>query len=202
MTVGFPLTVVGCIVFTSIKTFKMFKYRNKLKLGYDCELAVGQDLTQLISKGFKIFHDFPADGFNIDHIAIGPTGVFAIETKGRSKHVNAEKDNWKLTFDGKTLKFPGWSESKPITQAIKQAQWLNLWLSSATGEPQKITPVLAIPGWFINRTEPSNLLIYNGKNSDFLAKRTIVLSEKRIHDISVHVENKCRDVENTSYRKD
>ncbi len=74
MTYGFPLTVVGCIVFTSIKTFKMFNYRNRLRLGYDCELAVGQDLNELIGKGFKIYHDFPADGFNIDHIAIGTTG--------------------------------------------------------------------------------------------------------------------------------
>ncbi|MCP3888168.1 MAG: NERD domain-containing protein, partial [Desulfobulbaceae bacterium] len=170
--------------------------------GYDCELAVGQDLNELIGKGFKIYHDFPADGFNIDHIAIGPTGVFAIETKGRSKHVNAEKDNWKLTFDGMILLFPGWSESKPIKQAIDQARWLNLWLSSATGEPQKVTPVLAIPGWYVNRIKPSMLIIYNGKKSEFLANGTKVLSEKRIKAISHQVENKCRDVENTSYRKD
>ncbi len=202
MIYGFPMTVVGCVVFTSIKTFKMVNYRNMLRLGYDCELAVGQDLTGLISKGFKIYHDFPADGFNIDHVAIGPTGVFAIETKGRSKQVKAEKGNWELTFDGKTIIFPGWSESEPITQAISQARWLNLWLSSATGEPQTVTPVLAIPGWYIKRTKPSKLLIYNGKKSDFLANGAKVLSEKRIKAISHQVENKCRDVENTSYRKD
>ncbi len=202
MIYGFPATVVGCIIFTYIKTYKLFNYRNKLRLGYDCELAVGQDLTELIGKGFKVYHDFPADGFNIDHIAIGPTGVFAIETKGRSKQVKAEKGNWELTFDGKTLKFPGWSESKPITQAISQARWLNLWLSSATGEAQTVTPVLAIPGWYIKRTQPSKLLIYNGKKSEFLANGAKVLSGKRIKAISHQIENKCRDVKNTSYRKD
>ncbi len=202
MTYGFPVTVVGCIVLTIIKTLKMFNYRNRLRLGYDCELAVGQDLTGLISKGFKIYHDFPAEGFNIDHIAIGPTGVFAIETKGRSKQVKIEKGSWELTFDGKTLKFPDWTETKPITQAMDQARWLNLWLSSATGEPQKVTPVLAIPGWYIKRTQTSKLLIYNGKKSEFLANGKKVLSEKRIQAISHQVENKCRDVENTSYRKE
>ena len=53
MTYGFPLTVVAITIWVSIVTFQRFKRRNSLRLGYDCELAVGQDLTELVRLGKK-----------------------------------------------------------------------------------------------------------------------------------------------------
>src|SRR5690606_36507842 len=66
---------LGLSVFFSLKIFRLMRTRTHYRLGYDCELMVGQGLHTLLEKGFRVFHDFPADGFNIDHIAIGPTGV-------------------------------------------------------------------------------------------------------------------------------
>jgi len=85
-----------------------------------------------------------------------------------------------MEFDGKTLKFPTWSETKPIQQAQNQSQWLNKWLSSAIGEVVVVTPVLAIPGWFIKRSAKSNTYIYNGKSPEklFPKVRHTVLSEQ------------------------
>lgn len=73
------------IVYFSLRNYDILKKRNKLRLACECEMAVGQELHNSLIHGFKIFHDFPANQFNIDHIAIGPSGVFAIETKGRAK---------------------------------------------------------------------------------------------------------------------
>jgi hypothetical protein len=193
---------IGVSIYQGIKVYRMFKRRNVMRLGYECELAVGQDLSELVRYGFKVYNDFPADGFNIDHIAIGPSGVFAIETKGRSKQVDVEKENWKLTFDGEILRFPGWTEREPIKQAKSQAKWLSKWIESATGERQNVVPVLAIPGWFITRPKKSTLRVYNGKGSNYLAKGQQVLSENRIKAISHQVEDKCRDVKPGSYKKD
>jgi len=53
--------------------------------GYDAELSVGQELNQLMRQGAVVFHDLPADGFNIDHVLISALGVFAIETKEYTK---------------------------------------------------------------------------------------------------------------------
>lgn len=185
----------------------MFIYRNKLRLGYDCEVYVGQNLMNgLMSHGFKVYHDFPAtDTFNIDHIAVGPTGVFAIETKGRAKQVTIEKDNWQVTFDGTKLIFPSWTEDRPVIQATAQAKWLSEWLSSATGQPVTVSPVLAIPGWFVKMKGYTGLKIYNGKNPEFLAKPAkgqLFLDGQAIQSISHQLEAKCRDIKSTAYRKD
>lgn len=196
------IAVVGGGSYLLSKVYKLMKHRNHLRLGYDCELAVGQELTNRISDGFHVFHDFPADGFNIDHILVGPAGVFAIETKGRSKVRVAENENWKLEYDGEQLKFPEWAESKPITQAKTQAVWLSLWLSKVTGAPCKVIPVLAIPGWWIDRTAPGDLMVYNGKNSEFLAKKKTILSPQQIKAISHQIDQKCRTVRSSSYKQE
>ena len=138
--------IVGCGSYLTTKVFKLMKHRNNLRLGYDCELAVGQELNNRMKDGFQVFHDFPAEGFNIDHILVGATGVFAVETKGRAKSRVAEKENWKVVFDGKKLTFPNWTETKPIEQAKTQAHWLSLWLSKVTGASCKVNPVLVIAG--------------------------------------------------------
>ena len=64
--------------------------------------------------------------FNIDHILVGITGVYAIETKARRK-ADKEKSNEHhvVEYNGKVLSFPGWNETKPLEQALRQAKWLS-----------------------------------------------------------------------------
>jgi len=191
-----------CLLSTSYllhKSIKSSKERSTLRLGYECELMVGQELNCLIKEGFNIYHDFPADGFNIDHIAIGPTGIFSLETKGRAKRKIIENKNWEVIFDGKKLIFPGWTEEKPIIQAIDQAKWLRKWLQKSTGAEYKVDPVLVIPGWYIKRTGPSDLKTYNGKNPIFLSKGKTVLFPEQIQAISYQIDQKCRTIAPKSY---
>ncbi|MBN1547047.1 MAG: NERD domain-containing protein [Syntrophaceae bacterium] len=58
--------------------------RKNYRLGYEGEMATGQELNMLMLEGYHVFHDFPADRFNIDHIVVSPNGVIAIETKAKS----------------------------------------------------------------------------------------------------------------------
>ncbi len=193
------ITIISCIYF-SLKNISLFSKRNKITLAYECELSVGQELQNLMSEGFKIYHDFPANSFNIDHIAVGPSGIYAIETKGRAKPTKAENNNWHVTFDGKQLIFPYWKESKPIEQAKRQAIWLQKWIKESTQEEVRVTPVLAIAGWFVKGTS-QNMILYNGKNSKFIGKRTKILTEKQIEKIAYQIEQKCRDIKSQAYRK-
>jgi hypothetical protein len=50
--------------------------------GGRAEARVGEELEKLRSHGFYLFHDLPLTGLgNVDHVALGPRGFFAIETK-------------------------------------------------------------------------------------------------------------------------
>ena len=56
-----------------------------LRTALDAEIETGNQLNRLMKHGYDVFHDLPANGSNIDHLVIGPNGVFAVETKGRRK---------------------------------------------------------------------------------------------------------------------
>lgn len=198
----FVILVCFC-VWQGKSMYDLFVQRSRLRLGYECEVAVGQGLAPLAKEGFDIFHDFPSDqGFNIDHIAVGPQGVFAVETKGRAKHIKAENENWKVRFDGEKLIFPNGSEKQPVEQAKRQAKWLESWIGDATAERVRVIPVLAVPGWFVDQSERSaDILIAYGKNYSFLTKGRSVLSENQIKRISFQIDRECRTVQAKAYKK-
>lgn len=118
--------VLFCEGYVIVKLTKAFTFRNQLRLGLDAEAAIGQELNQLMLDGYRVYHDFQADGFNIDHVVIGPNGVFAVETKGRAKPKETDnKKNWSVIYDGQTLQFPNWTERDYLPQARRQAGWRN-----------------------------------------------------------------------------
>jgi hypothetical protein len=193
------------MIFVCDKIVSLLKKRHNLCLGLDCERAVGQELNQLMLDGYRVFHDFPTEDFNIDHIVVGPSGVFAVETKGRAKPMGkGDKKNWSVIFDGQTLQFPNWTEREFLPQARRQAEWLAKWLSSAVGEQVQVRPVLALPGWYIERQKPTDVYLFNGKNPLAWAGRNTEtsLSDSLIQRIVHQVEQKCRDIEPSAYKKE
>jgi hypothetical protein len=196
------LFIVGVvsIIFFSVKIATLLKKRNNLYLGLDCERSVGEELNQLMLNGYRVYHDFPAENFNIDHIVIGSNGVFAVETKGRAKPMKGDVN---IIFDGQGLQFPTHYEKEPFDQAKRQAVWLAKWLTSAVGTLVSVRPVLVFPGWYIERKKPG-MLIYNGKNplSVYKIKGDTTLSDEMIQRITHQIEQKCRDVEPSAYKKE
>ncbi|MEJ1129087.1 nuclease-related domain-containing protein [Variovorax sp. CCNWLW225] len=195
-----PIYVVLVLSFVAVMVRKLWRaggQLDKLKAGYDAELAVGQELDQLMRQGAYVFHDFPADGFNIDHVVIATAGVFAVETKGFTKpNRGLGRADATVAFDGKVLKFPTWTTKEPLEQAERQADWLAKWLSSATGGRVYAFPVLALPGWFVELSGRSNVNVYSGRQlSQLLRSRSAKpLSDQDIQRVAHQVQQRCRTV--------
>ena len=188
------LFIVGLVV----KMARLLSVRRKTRLGYDGEVATDQELNRMMMQGYHVFHDFVAEKFNIDHIVLGPAGVFAVETKARSKPTSGNRtEDAKMTYDGKCLYFPGWRESKPLEQAKNQAVWLERWLASCTGEKTVVRPVVALPGWFITRTSSKGMPVINPKQ--FLSiDRPLngkMLDSTQITRIVHQIDQRCRNIQ-------
>jgi|SaaInl5LU_22_DNA_1037371.scaffolds.fasta_scaffold16201_3 hypothetical protein len=137
------------------------------KLGYLGEVYVAQCLMPLIAKGYRLFHDYPCRDFNIDHVAIGPEGIFAIETKARRKRDRkGGSDDVKVRVQGDVLYFPDWKDEESIPQAKRQAKWLGKELAKEMGESIQVVPVLVIPGWYIDTSAGASVLICSGGEID------------------------------------
>ena len=195
-----PLYAVFALVFIGGASRKLWKagiQLDNLRAGYDAELAVGQELDQLMRQGAFVFHDVPADGFNIDHVVISVEGVFAVETKGYTKPKrDGGRADATVTFDGKVLNFPTWTTTEPLDQAERQALWLAKWLGSAVGSPIQVLPVLALPGWFVERTGRGSVRVFNGKELAGLLKTRggQRLSPQDVQRVAHQVEQRCRTV--------
>jgi nuclease-like protein len=145
----------------------------------------------------RVFHDVRAEGFNIDHVVIGAAGVFAVETKARPKRPHGTgSQGATVTYDGSVLHFPGWQEREPLEHAKSRAEWLRRWLTSAVGEPVDVKPVLALPGWFVDRKASGDVIVINPKNATFLATRRggHELAAQIIQRLAHQLEQRCRDM--------
>jgi hypothetical protein len=117
-----------------------------LKLGRDGERAVAQYLEWFRTAGFFVLHDIPNEGANIDHVLIGPRGIFTIETKTLSKP--ARGDCKIRVVEGQIHVNQHQMQRDPLVQAKAQARWLSNFLSEARFKAF-VQPVVVFPGWFV-----------------------------------------------------
>jgi hypothetical protein len=192
------------LIYYVLKILKLIGLRRLKRLGYDGEVAAGQELNQLMLDGYNVYHDFPADKFNIDHIVIGPDAVYAAETKTRSKPKSkGSGNNYKIIPDGRTLQFPDHSSSDFLDQADRQAKWLQKWLSSAAGEAVTVKAMVLLPGWYVERTKPDGVPVFNPKMvRQFLSAKEKTLSQSLRTRIVHQLEQKCRDIEPKTVQMD
>jgi hypothetical protein len=55
------------------------------------EEQVGALLDALVAAGWRVIHDVRLGSGNVDHILVGPPGVFTVETKSRAAEVNVRR---------------------------------------------------------------------------------------------------------------
>lgn len=167
-----------------------------LKLAEDGEKTVGQLLETLRASGYSVFHDLVGTDFNVDHVIIGPAGVFTIETKTWNK---PGKGSPKITFDGETVLAAGWEPDRnPVIQAKAQASWLQRLLLESTGKTLPVRPVVLFPGWFIedSRVSRKDLWVLEPKAlSKFLANEPNVVAPEDVSLASFHLSRFIREQE-------
>jgi len=83
---------------------------------------------------YHVFNDFVAGGMHVDHVVVGPAGVFAVETKFWRGKVTVEEGH--ILLDGRL------PSRKPLAQALRETAAVRAALDRL-GWKGKITPVLA-----------------------------------------------------------
>jgi hypothetical protein len=180
----------------AIWIIRILQAATRVHWGLKGELVVAEYVSQLREDGFWIYHDFPTDYGNIDHIAVGPGGVFAIETKARRKKLKLEdKETHVVEFKQGALFFPEGRDVKMITQAQRQAAELSKYLSQARTEPLKVAAILVLPGWWIERKEKPPIPVVTHKElPGVILKSGSVLGAEELKRIRMDIEQRCRDV--------
>ena len=190
----FAFTIIALIIcIYSVR--EVARYRRNirnLRLGREGEKAVGQYLDKLREEGYQIFHDIVAEGFNLDHVLIGPSGVYAIETKTISKPSEGEAV---VQYDGDKVTVAGLEPDRdPVAQVKSSTVWLQELIEESTGKKFKVRPVILYPGWFIEKQpKGAEVWVLNPKALPaFLKNENTAMSNEDVYLVSYHLSRYVR----------
>lgn len=139
------------------------------------ELHVGRLLTQL-PNGWHVLHAVPVGkgDADIDHVIVGPGGVFTINTKNHSGQ--------KVWVAGRTLMVNG-QKQPHLRNAEHEAERAGRLLSAAAGSPVSVVPVIVVvdPAALTVREKPATVVVLTSNQLvRWLKKRPIVLAPEQV----------------------
>ncbi len=204
----FAIAIVGwlgwgaAVYFIGRYVHQQLQLRRMLALRYVGERAIAEELSPLLTEGFRFFHDVAIHGadssVDLDLVIVGPNGVTVLEaeTREREKGPDAHRDH-EVTFDGKHLLWPWGADRGTVASIESETASFSKWLVQTTGYRITAYPLLTIPGWWVNITGPGLVNVVNHKQVlHAVTERTeIQLEPEQIEKICRELELHCRDVE-------
>jgi len=181
----------------------MWKLDDELRcwrLGMVGEQAVGQELASLevAAAGYVAFHDVPGDGdWNIDHVVVGPAGVFVLETKARTRRIAKRNQRpHEVLFDGHALTFPWCEDRNAAEQVQRNAQWIRDFLNDFAPKDLPIQPIIVLPGWFVREEGDCFVRAMNAAYLvGYLARAQRLYEPASLKTIVCRLQERCRTVE-------
>jgi hypothetical protein len=178
----------------------------KLRLAIDGEQYTGMELNQLMRSGAWVYHDIPYQYGNIDHLIVSTGGIFTVETKTFRKPAGERESSRQsqVTFDGNELVFPHFRTSAPLEQARRHAKQVQDSIRKNLGIAVPVTPVVALPGWYVERSGRADAWVINPKRGGALAsqvQKSVIPSDQTAL-IANYIESVARSVPAGSRKMD
>ncbi len=157
VTVAMLVAVVG--TFAAAKAVQLVRYRRRLQSLLDADRVVAQRLDEVQLRGHRVFHAVPVGDSIIDHVVVGPIGVFAIQVvlPARPGAVTVSLARGSLTFG------PGHGTAG-LQPVIRGCAGLARELGRTVGHPVKIVPTLVVPGCKVVASDEERFLLTNEQN--------------------------------------
>lgn len=92
------------------------------------------DLLAGLPAGYHVFHDFAVGGYHVDHVVVGPPGIFSVETKSWRGPVTVEENE--IIVNGHL------PDRAPIGQATREAAAVQAALARAGWTTGEVKPVV------------------------------------------------------------
>ena len=172
----------------------------RLRFALRAEQAVAEKLGshQLASAGYVAFHDMRGNGaWNISHVAVGPGGVFVLETKARPRRkATRPQQEEDVIFDGQELQFPWCEDWRAAGQVERNARWLREFLAGSGLIALPVQPVIVVPGWKVRSQGNSPVQVMNANALvSYLAGLKPHFTDEQLAPVIRKLDERCRDLE-------
>lgn len=125
------------------------------------EEATGRQLAKLDSTEWSVIHDVPTGHGNVDHLVIGPGGVFVLDSKRVGGRVVVQEDTIRVErLDDEHL----WYAHGGAASVRRQAAQTSERMFAATHIKTWVTPVMVIWAEFPQRLVEGDCVIVHGED--------------------------------------
>lgn len=150
----FVVIALGATLVAIRRIRALLKKKKLLRKGMVGEQILGKFLEeQLMPEKYHIIHDLVAKvgerKFNVDHVIVGPTGIFSVETKNWT---NPDGSYHQIFYDGKKILVDGKAPVRdPLVQGIAGAKWLKDLVETLTGRSFFVQPIVVFLGSYTTK---------------------------------------------------
>jgi hypothetical protein len=138
---GLTLAVLAVVADTIYRSRRRYDGPGKVRLT-GAQRRTRRQLTKLERAGYRAMHGgiIPESHDQIDHLVVGPAGVFAIDSEAWDKRLPVRTKNARQLWHGP------FSKKDRLEHAQWEAQRAAELLSGAIGKPVTVRPVVAVYG--------------------------------------------------------
>lgn len=170
-----------------------------LKRDVRAERLVADQLLTAAGGAFHVFHDAvlpgPQKQYHIDHLVVGPTGVYAIETKTHDRKPDTVPlGGERVAFNGSVLEWPTGQDAVSPQEAASHAERVQTYLHERLGVAVPVQPVLALPGWQVDGSGHGAVAVVNPRQFPSLLFGRPVLDGRTVDAIRRQFDTLCRNV--------
>ena len=150
----------------------------ELRFAARAQSAFAGALARLNLQGHRVFHDVTAGDITLDHVVMGPKGVFAIRLVARRPPRGSDPV---VRINGRSIEFQdGFALLDTIALAERGARALSELPVKGLSHRLHVIPVVAVPGWeiappqgqagetFLANEKTAMLLLRASKPADYL----------------------------------
>jgi hypothetical protein len=183
-----------------VKVWNLDEEIRNWRFGLRGEQAVAEKLVdqEVVAAGYMAFHDLPGDGmWNIDHVVVGPGGVFVLETKARPRRkATREQQEHEVFFDGQVLQFPWCDDVKAVRQVERNATWVREFIAGFGPKEIPVQSVVVLPGWYVKTRGNYPVKVMNAVYLvGYLTGANRMFTTEELQPIIRRLDERCRNLE-------
>jgi len=173
------------VIYFSLLSFlislSFFAKYSKFKKGFEGEEAVAECLKNNLDDSYYIINDIKLKYGNIDHVVIGPTGIFVIETKNYGGEIVCNGDEWKIRSGEKEYQI-----KSPSRQAKKNALKIKKLIEEKLNRHAWINAIVVFTNPSINLYLNNNSIpiLQMHELCDYIKNKKMMLSSSEIEAIA------------------
>ncbi len=175
--------LVAAASFVLYRLLRTFISWHEVRFLRDANIAVGHQLQRIAAAQGCAYHDVPTPNGFIDHVLIGPTGVYAINVVAR-RHLKKAA----VCLNGSNLHFSNNETTLSIVNIVAAAKRMEKEFCQIAGKNIRVRSVIAVPGWHVQDQTGNEHLLVNERTlpmisgwkdqNDFLMNEDVIALQK------------------------